>query len=86
MEHNWILQVVEDLETYAQTHQLHDIKASLVELRITAASEIAMMARINEELRALEKNPDCNVVSLPNRTQKLQDTTAQSALCVTTIL
>lgn len=86
MEHNWILKVVEDIETYADTHQLHDIKASLIELRIIAASEIAAMARINAQLLALEDNSDCNVIALPNRTQKPQDTTAQGAMFTTTIL
>ena len=86
VEHSWILKVVEDIEAYADTHQLHDIKASLIELRVIAASEIATMARINAQLLALEQNDQCNVVSLPNRTQKLQDTTAQNALYTTTIL
>ena len=86
VEHNWILKVLEDIETYADTHQLHDIKASLIELRIIAASEIAAMARINAQLLALGNDAHCNVIALPNRTQKLQDTTAQSALFTTTIL
>ncbi|WP_306112784.1 MULTISPECIES: hypothetical protein [unclassified Roseovarius] len=49
-DHKWIIDVLEDLETYAASNELDSLKCLLGEARLKAETEFKMFANSNERV------------------------------------
>lgn len=86
MKHTWIMSVLEDVERYAKINNLDEIAASLSELRIIAASEIATKERVKADLCAALETRNSNVVQFPQFEEDLADLLQHRTVVITQIL